>query len=144
MFWTATSDFHSPLGPRLVLGECKTFGSFERADLLKMKKLANYFPGAVLVFASLSPKLSVEEVRLLASFAKWGRKNWRAPVAVFTAKELASDFGPPLCWKDDAATKSFADNRFRLRGSLRALCDATQQIHLGLPASADWPHYQSP
>lgn len=135
-------EFRRGHQPVLVFGECKTFGAFLKKDVAKMRALGEHFPGAVLVFATMAPVLTGAEVGALARLARWGRRAWRAPVLVLTERELAGDSGPPHCWeKGSAAEKAIAD-RFRGRASLQMLCDASQQIHLAMQPSPDWPHHQ--
>jgi len=135
--------------PQLLLGECKTFRAFAAADINRMKQLAKTFPKAVMVLATFNSELTSSQQKLIAPFAEWGRKNWRTPVLVLTARELTSDFGVPYCWRHagvareqriyEAITAAPAP-----RTSLRRLADATQQLHLGMPADANWPHYDAP
>lgn len=138
-----------PKRPQLVLGECKTFDMFEAKDIVRMKRLAAAFPGAVLVFATFNDRLKSAEAKRLAELAVWGRRGWRNPVMVLTARELTSDFGPPFCWAHsgiagekklyEAVTKAPVPHT-----SLRRLADATQQLHLNMPPDEDWPHYDKP
>jgi hypothetical protein len=53
-------------------------------------------------------------------------------VLILTGTELLSWHGPPYCWEEEVR------KRFDAHGILR-LCDATQQLYLGLPAwQVDW------
>ncbi|WP_146651444.1 hypothetical protein [Labilithrix luteola] len=141
LFWER--KFRRSHPPVVVFGECKTFGAFQDKDVKKMRALGQYFPGAVLVFASMSSTLTADEIDTLARLARWGRQKWRTPVLVLTQRELASSSGPPHCWENgSSAEKAIADS-FRGRASLRMLCDASQQIHLAMQKSSDWPHYDS-
>jgi len=126
--------------PQLILGECKTFGHFEEKDVRRMRIFAKEFPGAYLVFANLSDGLTPEDVALISPFAVWGRKKWRNPVIVLTARELANDWNPPICWK--RAEEARVAKECQPLKTLTALADATQQIRLGLPAGEGWPHAQ--
>ncbi len=109
-----------------------------------MRALSQHFPGAVLAFASMTTKLTSDKVEALRALATWGRRRWQAPVLVLTARELASDFGSPSCWKAGSPVEKALADSFRGRSSFWMLCDASQQVHLGLPPSSDWPHYESP
>ena len=42
----------------LVFVECKSHSSYEKEDIARMKSLADTFPGAILVFASMNSELS--------------------------------------------------------------------------------------
>lgn len=138
MLWHEEGPWVHPVN--LILGECKTFNRFERKDALRLRAMARAFPGAYLVCSSMNEALNDEEVALLRPIAKAGRRDWRNPVIVLTANELANDFNPPTCWRSPAAAK--VAEQIPPLMTLRALADATQQIHLGLPSGAGWPHPQ--
>ena len=117
----------------LLFGECKTYGEFKKEDFDRMKYLAKTFPGAVLVFSTLRKSLTSQEIKIIASIAKKGRKYWKPekpinPVLILTGNELLSDFGPPYCWEDSLKKKID-----RVAGLL-SVCDTTQQIYLNLPS----------
>jgi hypothetical protein len=121
----------------VIFGECKSFGEFQRVDFERMRLIAAEFPGAVLVFATFRKTLEKAEIRALKAIAKRGRRYWKPerpinPVCVLTGHELMSHFGPPYCWK----SLDVADKHSRIIG-LMEFCDATQQIHLGLPSWRD-------
>ncbi len=116
----------------IAVGECKTYGCFAKKDFDRMRFLADTFPGAVLVFATLRKHLKKQEIDAIARIAKRGRKQWKAdrpinPVLVLTGTELLSHSAPPGCWAHEAS-----DGRFRHVHSLLQICNATQQLHLGL------------
>jgi hypothetical protein len=150
--FTATADAKEPLeadfalfwqdavfGERadgLAFGESKTFGTFGEKDFKRMRHLAESFPGAVLVFATLRKALTPVEVTEIKRIARRGRRDWKPersinPVLILTGNELLSNHGPPYCW-DESIKQKFD----RLRG-LISVCDATQQIYLGLPSWAE-------
>ncbi|MCA9627291.1 MAG: hypothetical protein KC766_06480, partial [Myxococcales bacterium] len=136
MLWQEDGPWTSPM--RVIFGECKTFGRFEKKDVQRMRAVARAFPGAFLVFANLNERLTADEARLIQPLATSGRRQWRNPVVVLTAGELANDWNPPTCWKKGkAATVAQAIPPLM---SLTALADATQQIHLGLDPGEGWPH----
>jgi hypothetical protein len=121
----------------VIFGECKSFGKFEAIDFDRMNHIAAEFPGAVLVFATFRKDLEKSELAAIKSIAKRGRKHWKAgrpinPVCILTGHELMSHFGPPYCWK----ALHVAEKHSRIVG-LMEFCDATQQIHLGLPSWRD-------
>jgi hypothetical protein len=121
----------------IILGECKTYGEFQQKDFDRMRYLARTFPGGILVFSTLRKALTSREIAAITWIAKAGRKHWKAdrpinPVLILTGTELLSWHGPPYCW-DDAMRK-----KFDVHGILR-VCDATQQMYLGLPSwQAEW------
>ena len=53
----------------VILGECKTYSQFTEKDFERMRYLAELFPGAVLVFASLRKSLTVFEVGRITRIA---------------------------------------------------------------------------
>ncbi|HEU6456292.1 MAG TPA: hypothetical protein VN201_12595 [Roseateles sp.] len=124
-----------------VFGESKSFGTkcFHEEDIDRMRRLAERFPGAFIVFATLKDELHEDERKVIAEFAAWGREpihgtgRPRAPVMVLTGIEL---FAP---WKIDDAWKSVGGVRQELAeaGHVRlenlwVLADATQQAYLGM------------
>lgn len=123
----------------IVFGECKTYGEFQKKDFERMKYIAASFPGAVLVFATLRKKLEKREVHAITAITRTGRKWWKNerpinPVLILTGNELLSYHGPPYCWEEMGLKTKFD----RVSGLLK-VCDATQQIYLGLPSwEAAW------
>jgi hypothetical protein len=131
--------------PVLLLGECKSFDQFATKDVERAKRLAERFPGATLVFTTLRQELEAGEKKRLATLARAGRRyfkadKWRAPVLVLTSHELMSDMGPPYCWRDAGGRFAQFAQRFRGYGGLNELCDATQQLHLGMEPYGQWQH----
>ncbi len=129
--------------PSLLLGECKSFNTFGKEDLKRARTLAESFPGATLVFATLRPSLKPHEKTRIAALARRGRKhlkgdNWRTPVMVLTSHELMSDLGPPSCWRDAGGRFAEFAKGFRGIGGLSELCDATQQLHLEMESYGEW------
>jgi hypothetical protein len=122
----------------VAFGECKTYRRFEPPDFERMSQLAEAFPGAVLVFSTLRDSLTKTEVAAMKRIAKAGRRYWKAerpinPVMILTGTELLSRDRMPHCWS------SALQERFRNLHGLLKLCDATQQIYLGLPSwEAEW------
>jgi hypothetical protein len=127
--------------PALVFGEAKSFavGSFEAKDITRMRRLAEKFPGAFLVFAMLKDTLAEHEKAGIAALATWGREEledgWpRAPVIVLTGTELFSEWTIQQTWR------ALGDQRGQLAtwpalqlDNLWTLADLTQQAYLGLP-----------
>jgi len=127
-----------------VFGECRTFNKFKQRDIDRMQLIADSFPDAVLVVATLADGFSDEEKALLLPFVKacraYGKLDRpRHGVLLLTGTELFSTFGPPLCWKDKPGKgKEWADGS-RFFSSLLELCDATQMLYLDLePWSVEW------
>jgi hypothetical protein len=132
--------------PSLILGECKSFGeAFGKMEVARAQELARIFPGAALAFVTLREALEPKEKHALGRLAMVGRRylaaeKWRTPVLVLTAHELMSPMGVPICWQE--AGGQFAKFARQHRGSydLEDLCDATQQLHLGLEPFSQWQH----
>jgi hypothetical protein len=128
----------------LIFAECKTNKEFNRKDADRMSDLAKYFPGAVLVFATLNKTLSKKEQTVLRPVANRGRRLWKTghsfnPVLILTGTELFAEWGPSQAWRDAGGKHAtFADYHRWPRGELMALCDATQQLYLDLPPQNDW------
>jgi hypothetical protein len=127
-----------------IYGECKSFNGFTEKDVRRMRRISEDNPDAVLVFATLAQEFSDRDKQLLTSFVRTCRKYGKMdrpknPVLLLTGTELFSSLGPPQCWRDAGGRmKAFADAG-RRTDNLIALCDATQQLHLGLrPWWEDW------
>ncbi|MCK4788024.1 MAG: hypothetical protein KAV87_30000, partial [Desulfobacteraceae bacterium] len=132
--------------PNLVFGECKSFGkvTFKDRDIKRLETLASRFPGAILVFATMTETLSNNEKKLISSLALWGREfsdsgETRAPVVILTGTELFALHDLGSAWKEKGEKYSpFADNPHLHSGNVRLLADATQQLYLGLPSYDEW------
>lgn len=136
MFWQESLFGEKKDG--LLFAECKMYNKFVANDFARMRYLASMFPGAVLVFSTLRKSLSKEEIQAINKIARAGRKYWKAerpinPVLILTGTELLSWRRPPYCWDDPSK------ERFQHLHGLVDLCNATQQLYLGLPSwSDDW------
>jgi len=129
--------------PIVIFGECKSFNEFTNKDITRTKQMADNFPGSVIVFCTLRSTLTDREKKIIAKLARRGRKHYKAeqwinPVLILTGIELFSTFRPPSCWKDKGSPyNAFADNR-HVRDGIQELCDATQQMHLGIESYWTW------
>jgi hypothetical protein len=127
--------------PVLVFGEAKSFAveSFKQEDLARMRKLAEQFPGAFLVFAALKDDLSDTEKVEIGHLATWGRERLvdgrpRAPVIVLTGIELFAPWRIRQSWKGLGGERAkFAESQRARFDNLWDLAELTQQIYLGLP-----------
>jgi len=120
----------------------KSYNRFTGRDLRRARRLAEAFPGAVLVFATLRPELESAERKSLARLALWGRKRLRyerlrAPVLVLTQHELLNVFGPRVAWREAGGKYATFAANWHSQDFLD-LCDATQQLHLGMESDASW------
>jgi hypothetical protein len=127
-----------------LFAECKTYDHFKRDDIDRMLALSKGFPGAILVFATLRKDLTDAEKKLIRPFVNRGRKYWKAerpynPVLILTATELFAVFRPEQSWQKAGGQHAAWIKKFR-RGSLSLLelCDATQQIYLGMKPWQQW------
>ena len=134
--------FSHVTSPFVVLGECKTYGAFDKKDFKRARDLAKLFPGSVLCFATLRNTLDESEKRNISRIAQVGRASWktgrqRNPVLVLTATELFGQFKIGK-FTDDYGTRSQqAERLFQVR-DLQELCDFTQQVHLGMESIHVW------
>jgi hypothetical protein len=127
-----------------LFAECKTYDFFKRGDVDRMVTLSKAFPGAILLFATLRKELTEAEKKLLRPFVNSGRKYWKEerpynPVLILTGTELFSVYRPEESWKKAGGQHAPWAVKFQ-RGhlSLLELCDATQQIYLGLKPWKQW------
>lgn len=136
--------------PVLVFGEAKSFAaeSFKEKDFERMWKLAEHFPGAFLIFATLKDDLSEVEKAEIGRLANWGRERLpdyrpRAPVIVLTGVELFADWYIEQSWKDRGGQwAKFVEPAYARLDNLWTLAELTQQIYLGLPSP--YAHLQGP
>jgi hypothetical protein len=121
----------------LVFVECTSHGSIEKKDVLRMMKLADAFPGAVLAFATLNPILNTKEIALLQALVRRSRKRQSRgklynPILVLTETELFASFRLTTTWQEKGGLhKKLSDFRYR-HDRLAGLADATQQLYLGM------------
>ncbi len=124
--------------PALVFGEAKSFAveSFKDDDVARMRKLADIFPGAFIVFATLKDELSATEKIAIGQFAIWGRERLpdgrpRTPVIVLTATELYCGWYVKEAWKELGGQRAaFVTPRGTRLDNLWTLADLTQQSYL--------------
>ena len=127
--------------PVLAFGEAKSFAeeSFKAKDIQRMETLAEAFPGAFFIFATMKDCLSDDEKAAIGKFALSGRellKNGqpRNPVIVLTATELFSDWHIKHSWeKRDGQHKELASPAYVRFDNMWDFADLTQQLYLGLP-----------
>ena len=132
-------------GVEFVIAECKTAGKFEMEEIRKMSWLAEQFPGAILVFATLREKLSDKEVRLLTPLVIRGRRLWKRerplnPVMILTANELFSWMSEPSGLPKGAPLLG----TLNMSQDLLQVCDLTQRGYLGMQPWRDWLRENTP
>lgn len=134
LFFQESRSRHSKT--HLIFAECKTFNSFRKKDIDRMKDLGKTFPEAVLVFAKLEESLSGEEKRILCPLvnrSRRHRKNGRPfnPILILTGIELISEQHFYQNWeKIGGIHAKLAENC--IGANLLELCDFTQQIYLDM------------
>lgn len=142
MLWQ--ESYFKEVSEGVIFGECKSFGKFAKKDFQRMGKIMKDFPGAVIAFCTLRDRLEKDEVRELTKLVKKGRKYYHDekpinPILILTANEIFDYSRPPYCWRKLGLKENF--DRVH---SLLDICNATQQIYLGLPSwHKDWEEYFS-
>jgi len=133
--------------PVLILGEAKSFGGtndlFTAREVSRSKQLAARAPGSVFAFATLKDSLTRAESTRLAKLARHGRRPLRSgqsrmPVLILTGRELLSPLPPPMCWAGVSPRHNQVAQQFGHIQDVYQLCDATQQLYLGLEPYGDW------
>ncbi len=149
----------------VVFGEAKSFGRdgsrrpsqaarnmvreevFRQDDIERLKALAEAFPGAVLVFATMKEAcdFTIDEVARLRKLAEWGReyvkesRRTRAPVIVLTGTELFAGHSLHSAWKERGGKHEQLSSPGHVRlDHLKTLADLTQQLYLDLPPYYEW------
>ena len=133
----------------MVFGEAKSLGKdvFKDDDIDRMKVLAEAFPGAILVFATLkeSDQLSKNEIARIRKLAEWGRnydranRRTRAPVILLTGTELFTPHYFQESWKSKGGKRAaLVDPGYVDISHLRTLADLTQQVYLDMPSYHKW------
>lgn len=133
----------------IVFGETKSLGKdvFKSDDIDRMKALAESFPGAVLVFATLkeAAQLSKDEVLRIRKLAEWGRhfdeakRRTRAPVILLTGTELFTPHYLKESWKSKGGKRADLIEKAHVDISqLAKLADLTQQAYLDMPSYDEW------
>lgn len=139
-----TYGFEHAVAPRLVIGECKSLGHGELItanDLTKLKLAATKLPNVIIIISVLRDHFTQKELKLLKSFAKWGRRRDSFneptnPVLLLTSTELIADFTLQSQWKKLGGRHAEFSKKASFRNLIN-LCDITQQLHLDLPSFDD-------
>lgn len=127
----------------VIFAECKSYNVFKKEDAARMKLLAQHFPGAILIFATLNKELTPKEKELIRPVVNRGRRYWKAdkpynPVMILTRTELFSYWGPPKCWEGIGGKFGPFAARYRMWDDLNELCDITQQLYLDMKPWREW------
>lgn len=141
------SQFKKDDDARVIFAECKSENSFEKNDIDKMKLISKKFPGSILVFATLKDDLSKKEIALLKPLVNKCRRYYKDeepynPVMILTKTELFSDWDLYQTWKDKGGKHASFGDRHHYSNELFSICDATQQLYLGMKPWGDFIHEQ--
>ncbi|VGO16382.1 hypothetical protein PDESU_04973 [Pontiella desulfatans] len=119
---------------RLILVECKSFNSFDKRDVDRMKKIGTEFPKSTIVFASLKDELSNNEITLLQPLVRNYRRKIKQGqqhnnILILTGIELFADsFGLSSAWeKASSKHKAYANHT---HSDFCQLCERTHQLNL--------------
>ena len=126
----------------IIFSECKTKYPFTQADFHKMRRLREEFPGAVLVFSTLRSRLSETEQNRIKSFVNISRRARQKSrpfnhILILTATELCGNYSLNQTWRDAGGEYGRFCDANTLR-DLEAVCDATQQLYLGVESWCQW------
>lgn len=149
LWYQRTEIFGLDHPTEIVFGEAKSFGRevFQEDDVMRMKYLAEEFPGAVLVFATMkeSDELTSDELTRLRKLAEWGReyisgsRHTRAPVILLTGTELFTGYSLDSVWKEKGGKhEQLSSPGYLQLDQLKILADLTQQLYLGMPSYSNW------
>lgn len=149
LWYQRTEMFGLDHPTEIVFGEAKSFGRdvFKEDDVTRMKHLAEAFPGAVLVFATMkeADELTNDEVARLRKLAEWGReyvkesRRTRAPVILLTGTELFTGYSLVSAWKEKGGRhEQLSSSGFVRLDQLKILADLTQQLYLDMPSYSEW------
>jgi hypothetical protein len=127
--------------------ECKSFNRFEKRDGVRMKDLAQEFPGAVLIFSTLNESLQNSEIKIIGSIVQAERKKQLrgapySPIIVLTGIELFASHSHRQCWKKRGGLHAQLNNHGFDFSDLPKLADATQQLYLNFPSWHSWAQEQ--
>ncbi|MEK7151744.1 MAG: hypothetical protein AAB784_03485 [Patescibacteria group bacterium] len=141
------SQFRREEETRVIFAECKSENSFEKKDIDKMKLVAEKFPGAILVFATLKEELNKKEIALLKPLVNRCRRYYKNeepynPVMILTKTELFAEWDLYEAWKNKGGKHATFGDRNRYDNEIFSVCDATQQLYLGMKPWGDFIHEQ--
>ena len=134
-FWYKRQEYFGNYGdPPLMIGEAKSFAekAIVKADIDRIKDLAEALPGAFLVFAVLKEHLTSWEISLLRSLANWGRRRRidgrpRNPLIVLTGTELFTSYRLSNEWEPNSKAKKLIGAHVDLANPLN-LAELTQRL----------------
>ncbi|WP_338188191.1 hypothetical protein [Thalassospira tepidiphila] len=136
--WITEKLYGEKYNPRIVIGEAKSFGDGElikKKDISQIKKVATYFPDAVIVITVLRDKFTATETDLIRSLVKWtnrfsSNRHPTNPVILLTGIELFGDYDFEHIWSTAGEEYAPFANYHHCK-SLEDIARSTQKIHLG-------------
>lgn len=142
--WRSREHFGETLEPDLLIGETKSFGKgdlIKDEDITRLKRVAGYFPGSIIVCSVLRNHFTDGEKSRLEKLVHWARRPSQLhqptnPVVLLTGNELFFDITLGATWKDLGEPHSKYDD-YDYTNKVRGLSEATQAIYLGLS-----PYYE--
>lgn len=128
-------DFILNKKSELIFVECKTYNNpFSEKDFETMQLLANDFPDAFFVFATLEKELKSTEKKLITKFIKYLKRktsqNIITQVIIITGTELYSEKSPPECWKEKPEIDFNTLHAKLMNNKLSTLSEFSQKIYL--------------
>jgi hypothetical protein len=125
--------------PLMLIGEAKSFGrdAIGDEDIRTLKKVAERFPGSLMVISSLRHIADYSSLELgrLRDLAIWGRSSMlhgqpRNPLIILTATEVFTSHSIFDDWEDEGGAN--ANHAWMDASNLYQVADLTQRRYLGL------------
>ena len=131
--------------PSFIFGEAKSFGAgdiIKPKDIESLRTIGREVPNSFIVVSVLRDQFTEKEIKLLTSFAKWGRRSnehwqWTNPIVLLTANELLENKQLELAWKKKGGKFKAYIEKNRIDNILD-LAVATQSVYLSLPTYNEW------
>jgi hypothetical protein len=137
--WIADEEMDEPV---FLVGEAKSFGrgTIDDDSISNLRRVAERFPGAMLVVSSLRPinAYSPDEIQRLTALARWGRLRAMdgrpgSGVIILTATELFAQHGIRHEWEKVGGRAADLVRHAVDLTDLYVLAEATQRLYLNLP-----------
>lgn len=114
---------------------------FNQDDIDRMGYIANQFPGSILVFSTPRMEIEEEEIEILKKITIKGRSYYQRnrstnPVLILTGNELFSLHSLTQSWERLSPEHKKCANHI-YGNDIHAICEATQQIYLGMESQHD-------
>jgi hypothetical protein len=111
--------------------------------LLEAIKTNSLLWGGEIIFATLKPKLSEKEKKMILPLANKARKlRLRGlpcnPIMILTSAELLSDYEPPYVWNEIGGFHQSYYEKYHNNYGRFNLSDITQEMYLGMQPWEEW------